>query len=128
MSETTAKVLVFEPCRHDCAGLEAYGTIEYMFDKGIRRSSIWSASLADDITERIAEMGYDPKYDWLAIVGATVPVTLVLVQLLSLYGQVRVLFYSASERIYVPRTLSTGEPYGTGHNARGTAPAVHAGA
>lgn len=122
MSQTT-RVLIFETCRHDCGGLTAFGDVLCLFDRNIRRSSIWLPEFSSDVQERLAVVGFDPRTDYFAMVGSTVPVTLVLVTMLRLYRQVNVLFYNATNQEYVARTLSIDEVHDARH-ARGSEAAV----
>jgi hypothetical protein len=100
-----ARAVILEKCNFDVSGAEVYGDLVYVFPQGEGRSSIWSEAFVQEIKQRLAEMRYDAKVDYFVVAGKMVPLVTMIGVLLELYGHVRVLFYSSTDRYYVPRTL-----------------------
>ncbi len=108
-----ARVILLEPCKLNVTQASKWGVLEHIFKQGERRSSIWSESFKNEVIERLQCINFDPEEDSLIIAGHMVPLIIAVALLVTTYGGVRVLFYSAVDRDYVPRTLGENHEAGS---------------
>jgi len=100
-----AKAWVIEPTKVDVRQAEAYGSITYVFDKGETRVSIWDVMFTDSVLDALDAKGFNPVRDYIVVTGNMVTLTLAITAMVSTYGSIRALLYSATERAYVLRLL-----------------------
>lgn len=101
-----SRVFIFERVRANIESLKVFGEITYIFEADDERSSIWETQdLRAEIAEQLQELQFNPAQDFFAIVGAVIPITLVIAVLESLFPAYRVLYWQAEAREYVPRLM-----------------------
>lgn len=101
----TPRVFMVEEYKVDARNAERFGTLVYIFQPNEYRPSIWDEAFRDAAIARLDKMDYDPTVDYIIVAGAIVPLTLVLTELVATFGEIQVLFYSASEREYTAKTV-----------------------
>lgn len=101
-----AKVfLVEEPKNVSPAPAEDWGEIEYVFQAGTRRPSVFDCQKFGNLfLDMIKEKQFDPEKDYFCLTGSLLPVCVGLVALLSAYGKVNILAFVSTEGKYVKRT------------------------
>lgn len=103
-----SKVFVLEPPKAniDVTKAERYGEVVYVFERDTRRPSVFqSTSFGEAVIRRLAELGYDPVTDYLAVAGSIVPVVIALMACIVQHHTVNVLFWHAGETTYVRRRI-----------------------
>jgi hypothetical protein len=70
-----------------------------------RISPLSTNEYAGAAIQRLEEEKYSPKEDFIAIVGSLSAVTVVLTAMVQRFGDIRCLFFHASQNRYVLRTL-----------------------
>jgi len=94
-------IVIEQACKINVSRAKAYGELSYIFPTGASRSSIWSEEFMDEALTSLAAMEYQPRLDCIVLVGAVVPLTKIIARLVAIYGQIRVLCWSATERDYI---------------------------
>lgn len=100
-----SRTFVLEPCDLSIAQAQKHGKTVYLFDKNEARSSIWDSEFQQEIRDALAYHKFDSAKDYFVIVGRMVPIVIAITTLVKMFGTVRVLFYSATERTYIVRSV-----------------------
>lgn len=99
------RVFILEPCQLDTSRTARFGQQVYLFGRDEKRSSIWDNAFKAEIAAALDKYRYDPKVDYFVVVGHMVPVVIATSVLTARFGTVKVLFYSSTDRDYVPKTI-----------------------
>jgi len=99
------RAFVLEPASQSVHTAREYGEITYIFQKGEKRSSIWSEEFKQELLDCLEAQQFNPKVDCFVVTGHLVPLTIAVTTILIKYGCLQVLFYSATERQYVLRKI-----------------------
>lgn len=101
-----SKVFVLERVQQDIEQAERFGEIEYVFDFGDLRPSIWKAKeFSESVIDALEIKRFDPERDLFAITGHIIPITLAMARMIKEYGRIRVLFFKLPDREYVEKEL-----------------------
>lgn len=87
----------------DVSALYDHGDVAYVYAPEDSRPSIWRPEYVEDVIKRMLKMGYDPTYDYFAVVGRMVPVVMVATSLAARWPEAKMLYFSSTEREYVER-------------------------
>lgn len=107
-----SRVFIVEQPRRafDLDPLNEFGVLVRLFERDESRSSIFHVDdYIRDVQMKAEEKGFDPDEDYFAFVGQTINVTNALLALLTKYGQMNALLFTAIERRYVPCHYTLGE-------------------
>lgn len=92
----------------DVSLAKEYGELRILFDRERRRSSVFrTTAFGWEILNRLKENEFDAVNDSICIAGSLIGITALIASLISIYGTISVLFYSASEARYVERRIGT---------------------
>ena len=100
-----ARVFIIEPTRLDTSAAADFGAIRYLFCPGDQRCSIWDEEFASQVLAKLRLHAYDPLADYLVVAGHTVAVAQCIAICICEFKRLNVLFFSATHRNYVSRTL-----------------------
>lgn len=103
-----SRAILIEKTKVDTSQAQLFGDVVHVFPPGKERSSIWSDEFLDEALNSLADMEYDPVSDYIILVGQLVPLTKVIARLVSIYNNIRVLCWSATERDYVLQEFGYG--------------------
>lgn len=104
-----SKVFVLERTKVDISDAKRYGTVEYVYEDNDRRLSIWDENYKWDTLDVLEHLGFNAERDYLLIAGNVVPMIIVATAMVSKYGRIQALLYSATERAYILRWLGLEE-------------------
>lgn len=100
-----SRCFLIEHCRNfDLTPCKEHGDIVYLFPDD-HRLSVWHDNFKQDILTRLKEEGFDQRRDFIVCSGGVVPLVQAIGAALYEYGSLRVLFWHAGARVYVPSTL-----------------------
>ncbi len=92
----------------DVSRAEEFGEVTFVFKPNDRRCSVFhTPEFGNAVVQRLEAAGYDPARDYFCVAGSMVSVITALVAIVSHWGAVRVLVYSAPNSKYVERTFDS---------------------
>lgn len=105
-SGSNRRAILVEPSQQSVDDAERFGRVICMFEEDGSRPSIWrNDELRQAVCRRLAELGYDPKNDYIVLTGQTVILTFVVAIVANEYGPFKVLAFSAPDRAYIERVF-----------------------
>ncbi len=100
-NETNSKVFIIQDTNHNLSHATQYG--EFVF---VNKSDypIWNQANTDVFLEEMAEVlsGYDPKDDYLLVIGDPISIGLAFALLSSRHNVIRVLKWDGQSKKYLP--------------------------
>lgn len=104
------RVILFEDTDKNTKGAESFGAVITLFPAEYPRSSVFSGQeLTKQVLERLHELDYNPRKDYLCITGNVVPIANLIAAAASFYGEILVLVYDKLARRYVVNLLGTSD-------------------
>lgn len=103
----SSRVFVIEECKVDISALSEHGEVNYVYAPNSGRSSMWSQHFRNETLRRLEDAGFDPKRDYVAVVGAVVITTIIVGALIDKYGKITALLYDAVKKTYRPTCLGS---------------------
>jgi len=103
---TKNKVFILEPVRQslDVSKAEAYGEIIYIFRSESRRCSVWDhQSFSAAVLSELKILKFNPKTDFICIVGAMLTVTIAVIAITQRYKEFNALLFNSVSSNYVHR-------------------------
>jgi len=94
----------------DLTTAERYGEIEYIFQPGERRCSIFDVNkFVCTVIDILEEKKFDYKTDSVCIVGSMVPLVVASMGIARHYPSLRLLLFDSTKHEYVARTIDISE-------------------
>lgn len=101
-----SRVFMLAPSdRIDVRRASRYGEITYLYDRGEQRASIWDPMYVVEAIDRMRDMGYDPRRDYVLVAGSTAPLVMFTAALATRYKNPAALFYDLPTGEYVVKSL-----------------------
>ena len=116
-----SEVFIIEPPRHniDVSKAAKYGEIIYVFNYSDRRCSVWShVSFGMTVLQRLKELGFDSKNDFICVVGSMVTVVIAFIAIAQHYDEFNVLLFNSIDDAYVQKRFNRYDWKGSYDEAR----------
>ena len=107
------KCFVLGASKFDVSSAEKFGAVTHLDDRSM--PPVFHKTLAAAWRKRLEDEGYEPQQDFLILTGNLIVLTMVVAELVAVYGDTPVLAYCASTREYVP--LVAGQDIEESHAA-----------
>ena len=100
------RVIIYEEVKVDVSKAEKYGEIVYLFTEHDTRPSIWETeAFLAACSRRLSELKFSADDDYFAVVGSSVPLTLITNLIARKYKESKFLFWHSGIRDYLPRVI-----------------------
>ena len=109
---TTNRVFVIEPPRNelDINKASTFGNIAYLFDRDIRRHSVFkSKAFGADLLQRLEAVQYNPDQDYICIAGSMVTVCVSVIVIAQRYDAFTVLLFNSINDAYEARRFDCSD-------------------
>lgn len=100
-----ARVFIIEPPSVNVEKAERYGKLIVLLNEPPRISALNSDYYAGVVIEKLEEYEFNPKEDYVCIVGSSSSLVVSIAALITRYSSIMCLLFNASRSDYVLRTL-----------------------
>ncbi len=107
-----SRVFVIEHPRNriDVSKAEEYGNIVYIFDNKERRCTAWlHVEYGQTILRRLKTYHFDPKIDFVCIVGAMLTITVYIIVVAQYYSEFKALLFDSRDNRYVQKKFDRND-------------------
>lgn len=106
------KVFIIEPVRQhiDVSKAQKFGDIIYVFEINDRRCSAFQIiHFGRTVLQRLEQLEFDPKLDFVCIVGAMLTVTIAIIAIAQRYDVFNVLLFNSVDDAYVEKRFDRND-------------------
>lgn len=99
-----SRIFVFEETHLDLSKMGKYGKTQYLFEGSTRRP-LRDQKLEAEIVSQLHNLSFNPKKDYIGIVGSHLAVCIFVSTVVSTYGAVNCLVFDAVQQDYFVRSM-----------------------
>jgi hypothetical protein len=106
-----SRCFILDQCTKDVQVAGAYGQIVYLFNHHKGRASVWSPEYSREVIKQLDKVKFDPKNDYLVVVGHQLNLILAIAAMITKYGTINLLFFYPPEQRYRPVSVGTSNSH-----------------